>query len=214
MNAMTLPSRINPGHVDFGRNRELAPQPIAQWTDYERRCNRIIEDLMIVEAAKLKKRQRDDAEERDRERYREEFWKPIIEALDGQMTTQDIAAVVGRSAGAVASTMRSIEKHGLVIRHDQGRSANGQQLPFIWTRADGRSCHIANRQKGERTRQEALAAMDGPTTANELADRLGHSPHHCQQVMRELERQGRVKRAGKGPRVHGKGSAPTLWIKA
>ena len=213
MNQMTLPSRINPGHEDFGRNRTLAKQPVAQWTDYERRCNRIIEDLLIVEAARLSKRKRDDAEERDRERYREEFWKPILDALDGQMTTQDIAAVVGRSSGAVASTMRSMEKHGLVIRHDQGRSANGQQLPFIWTRADGRSCHIANRARGDKTRHAVLALMDGPITASEIAAKLGHKAHSVQGVMCDLERRGQAKRAGFGPKVNGKGSAPTLWVK-
>lgn len=216
MTQMTLISHITPGHPDFGRHTTYHAE-MAQWTDHERRLNRIREDLLIAEAERLNRRKRAAAEQAAQENNdakRAQFWQPILDVLDGPMLSADIAAHVGRSPGAVAGTMRAMEKAGLVTREDPGRGPGGQQLPFIWSRASGRACHIANRSKGEKTRTAVFNLIDGPTTANEIAAKMGHQAHHSQQVLRELERQGRVKRAGRGKKVNGKGSAPTLWVRA
>lgn len=218
MTAMTLISRRTASVrcEDFGRDKQYH-KPVAQWTDYERRCNRIIEDLMIIEGAKLAKRKRaaaEQAEANSNEARRREAWMPILDVMDGPMTSQQIAPLVGRQVSPVANSLKAMEKAGLVSRKEQGRNANGQQMPFIWTRADGLPCHIGNRAKGDKARKAVLDLMDGPTTASQMAEKIGYGAHHCQQLFRELERRGMVKRAGKGPKVNGKGSAPTLWVRA
>lgn len=211
-----LQGYFTPGHEDFGRNKTY----YAKYKYYdmaERVALARTENEMIKDRARLieqKRKAQEQAMQNNNEQRRRETWMPIIDVLVGPMTSPEIAERLGREVSPVANSLRAMEKHGLVTRTEQGRDALGRQLPFIWEKVGGKSCYIANRQKGEKTRQQALAAMDGPTTANEIAAKVGHSAHHCQQVLRELERQGRVKRAGKGPKLHGKGSAPTLWVKA
>lgn len=214
MNAMTLISRRSATHEDFGRDKTYR-QPVAQWTDYERRCNRIIEDLMILDAAKHRKRKQAEAEALtgSNEERKQQYWQPILDVMDGPMTSQQIAPLVGRQVSPVANSLKAMEKAGLVSRKDQGRDKNGRQLPMIWSRVN-RACHIANRTKGEATRTEIYNLVSGTVTAAEVAVQTKYQPHHVQQVLRELERRGMVKRAGKGPKVNGKGSAPTLWVRA
>lgn len=216
MNATALHSQISAGHQDFGRHRQLKQQPIAQWTDYERRCNRIIEDLMILDAAKHRKRKQaaaEKAEANSNEARRREAWMPILDVMDRPMTSQQIAPLVGRQVSPVANSLKAMEKAGLVSRKDQGRDKNGRQLPMIWSRVK-RACHIANRTRGEKARTAIYNLVSGTVTAAEVAVHTKYQPHHVQQVLRELERRGMVKRAGKGPKVNGKGSAPTLWTRA
>ena len=145
MNAMTLISRRSATHEDFGRDKTYR-QPVAQWTDYERRCNRIIEDLMILDAAKRKKRKQAEAEALtgSNEERKQQYWQPILDVMDAPMTSQQIAPLVGRQVSPVANSLKAMEKAGLVSRKDQGRDKNGRQLPMIWSRVK-RACHIANR---------------------------------------------------------------------
>lgn len=216
MNAITLHSQISAGHEDFGRHRQLRQQPIAQWTEYEIRCNRIIQDLMIEEAAKIaKRRPRHETlpDQNTNEDRRLEAWQGILDCMDGPMTAPELCLMLDRSGSAVSNSLRKMEEQGLVTHVEQGRLANGRQLPFLWSRVEGRPCHIANRVKGEKTRTTVYEKLTGPATAHDIAALTGLRPHTVQQVMREMERQGRVRRAGKGPKVNGKGSAPTLWVR-
>ena len=101
MTLMTLISRRSATHEDFGRDKTYR-QPVAQWTDYERRCNRIVEDLMILDAAKHRKRRTEaEALTGSNEERRQQYWQPILDVMDGPMTSREVARLVRRDARAL-----------------------------------------------------------------------------------------------------------------
>lgn len=209
MNAMTLISRRSATHEDFGRDKTYR-QPVAQWTDYERRCNRIVEDLMILDAAKHKKRKAEvEAWKVSNEERRAQFWQPILDVMDGPMTSQQIAPLVGRQVSPVANSLKAMEKAGLVSRKDQGRDKNGRQLPMIWSRIEAQKKTPKHTERAQQSRMIVLAAMDKPTTAASLSRKTDMSRSKIDDVILNLRKQGLIVKVREAA-----GSAPALWVRA
>lgn len=201
-----------PARLEAVGDRRLPVQvPIAQWTDYERRCNRIIEDLMI---ASIKPRRKSHIAEmfgdsRTNEQRAAETRKAILAQLDTPKTAQEIAAAIGKCDSTISTRLNVLRKAGIVDYTEPPRE--GYPKGRIWRKLV-RANIEANIAKGAAKRERLFAIMDKPQTVREMAERLGVKSPNVRDMLNVLEREGRVERAGKTPKRHHGGIAD-LWVR-
>ena len=205
MNAMTLISRRTASVrcEDFGRDKTYR-QTVAQWTDYERRCNRIIEDLMIREADRLRGSFPDQPIGRS-DISQETARGNILAALDVPRSGKEIAEIVGRSGESVLHSLRKMEADGYVAHKLQPR-IQGRNQPRIWF-ATGKRLPSVNEN-----RARVLKLMTEPMTISQIAEKSGVSLDGVRKMMRQMGDDGIVRTDGEV--LTTKNQMATLWVRA
>lgn len=83
------------------------------------------------------------------------------------------------------------------------------ELPF--TAASQREAYANAVENADSRRSLILASieMNGPSTADEIADRFGWPPYQCRPRLTELRDAGRIKAVGRRPGISG--TKITIW---
>lgn len=121
----------------------------------------------------------------------------VTDALGGgPMTVSEIARALGRERSGIYRHLYALEAAGIVAREPVGQRARwiltGQELPEDW----------GPRVKVRRpTCREQVIELLGrrPRTGPDMARYLGRYPGSVTKVLRRLEREGIVRRAGEIP---------------
>lgn len=216
MNAVTLISRRSATHEDFGRHRQLKPQPIAQWTDYERRCNRIIEDLMIEEAknkrGKLPEAYAPIAQEQAADisaglQDRAVTKREIMLAFFRKPLTRSDAVRKAKMAGFTDCSARhhldALRDMALIEEYDRVTAHTGTvRVRWIAASIDGGGTVCI--------RRDVLNALHSPMTRSHIAATLNITRRQAANATTRLERDGLIAWTGefsKGP------NAEKLWVR-
>lgn len=123
---MTLQSRTQPSvrAEDYGRGNAVTFQ-YAEWTDHERRLNRIREDMMIRAHEKAKLTARPAVERpctNARKAQGEKTRRAILAAMSHPMTASQIAKHINAKRSNVGEHLRAMASEGIVVVEGGGGS--------------------------------------------------------------------------------------------
>lgn len=140
----------------------------------------------------------------------------VTDALGGgPMTVSEIARALGRERSGIYRHLYALEAAGIVAREPVGQRARwilaGQALPEDWG--------PAVKVRRPTCREQVIELLERrPRTGPDMARYLGRYPGAVTKVLRKLEKEGIVRRAGEiparllhGPRTSISGRPAVLW---
>lgn len=213
MNAMTLRATLSAAtRAELARDTSPQFRP-AQWTDHERRLNRIREDMMIAAAPKGNPNAAwlCGASTADNGVEWENATQHTLAGLTEPMTSAELARKLDQTTKDTARQLTHLKAQGLV--EVVGRVFVNRGKVNQWA-ATGRDPHPFPRYDNGRQRaiKRVLEVMTKPMTQTELAALLDMAAHSMGTRLRAMEKDGHVRISGK--RKGGNGQMVNLWVHA